>query len=312
MQKDAIVPPQSSVARGIAYGVCAALAWSIYNVAAKYGALEGFMPQDSGFVRFVVGGLLMLPVALRMGLKDMGGVGWPHAIALALCGGPIFVLLINTGFVFSPLSHGVIVPPAASMLSSLFLGWMWLGEKITISRIIGAAILIVAQVLIVFHTLGGDSGELVWLGDLALAGAGFCWGLFTFMVSKWKVDALRGTAALTVISAAIYVPTYLLLFGIPDLPVSSMIVQGFIHGGLSGVIGLFAYAAAVRYLGAGRSGLFPSIVPAVSILISIPVLNQVPTTLEIFAAVLSFAGILTGLGLITMLIRMLRKEASRS
>ncbi|MCO5066291.1 MAG: DMT family transporter [Rhizobiaceae bacterium] len=287
--------------------MCAALAWSVYNVAAKYGALEGFMPQDSGFVRFTFGGLLMLPIALRMGLGDMGGVGWSHAIPLALFGGPIFVLLINTGFVLSPLSHGVIIPPAASMLSSLFLGYMWLGETITTSRIVGAAILIVAQVIIVLHTLGGDGGELVWLGDLALAGAGFCWGLFTFFVSKWKVDALRGTAALTVISAAIYVPIYLFLAGIPDLPVSSMIIQGMIHGGLSGVVGLFAYAAAVRHLGAGRSGLFPSIVPAVSIVISIPVLNQIPNGLEIFAAVLSFAGIVTGLGVTTMLLRVLRR-----
>ena len=309
MHKSVAQPQQVSFWVGILYGVCAGLVWAIYNVAAKVGAIEGFLPQDSGFVRFTVAGLLMLPVVLQMGVRDMGGIGWGRAILLTLTAGPTFVLLINTGFVLSPLSHGVIIPPAASMLSSMILGRVFLGETITRSRIVGAGILIVAQIAIAYDGLSGARGEYVWVGDIALAGAGLCWGLFTFLVSKWKVDALRGTAALSVISAVLYVPAYLVIFGIPDLPVSSMVIQGLIHGGLSGVIGVIAYAAAVRHLGAGRSGLFPSIVPAISILISIPVLDQVPDTLEIVATILSLFGILTGLGVTTLVYRRLRKPA---
>lgn len=308
MQDSAAKPQQVSYALGLFYGTCAGLAWAVYNVAAKVGAIEGFLPQDSGFVRFTVAGLLMLPVALHMGLRDMGGIGWPKSLALALTAGPCFVLLINTGFVLAPLSHGVILPPATSMIVSIILGRLWLGETVTRSRIVGAAILIVAQIAIAFDGLQGARGDYVWVGDLALAGAGTCWGIFTFLVGKWKVDALRGAAALTVISAVLYVPAYLFLFGVPQhLPVSSMVIQGLIHGGLSGCLGLIAYAAAVRHLGAGRSGLFPSMVPALSILISIPVLNQIPDTLEITATILSLFGILTGLGVTTLVYRRLRK-----
>ncbi len=89
--------------QGIAWGVLAVLAWAVYNVGAKVGAAQGFSAPDLTVLRFGVAGLIMLPMLLRMGLRDLGGLGWPRGIALLLAAGPLFGLCVNTGFRNGPL-----------------------------------------------------------------------------------------------------------------------------------------------------------------------------------------------------------------
>ena len=81
--------------RGIAWGVLAVLAWAVYNVGAKVGAAQGFRAPDLTVLRFGVAGLIMLPMLLRMGLRDLGGLGWPRGLALLLAAGPLFGLCVE-------------------------------------------------------------------------------------------------------------------------------------------------------------------------------------------------------------------------
>ena len=104
--------------QGVAWGIVAAMAWATYNVGAKVGAAQGFQPADLTLIRFAVAGLIMLPLLVRAGFRDLGGLGWPRGIVLALLVGPLFGFVVNTGFVLAPLAHGVVLGPAATMLSA--------------------------------------------------------------------------------------------------------------------------------------------------------------------------------------------------
>ena len=127
---------------GIVCGTLAALAWAMGFVAAKHGVQIGFSPADLAFHRFFWSGLLMLPLIVREGLRDLGGIGWSRASVMAILSGPPQSLLAYTGFVLVPLGHGTTIQPACAALSGLVLASLILHEKATLQRIIGGAIII--------------------------------------------------------------------------------------------------------------------------------------------------------------------------
>jgi drug/metabolite transporter (DMT)-like permease len=150
--------------RGIAWGVAAVLAWALYNVGAKLGVAQGFQSQDLTLMRYGVAGLLMLPLLLRGGL---GSLGWGRGLMLTLCVGPLFGLVINTGFVLAPLAHGVVLPPAVTMLSTTLLAWGFAGERPKVAQLIGIVILLTGLVAIAWDGLnaGGCPGPCCkWAG----------------------------------------------------------------------------------------------------------------------------------------------------
>ena len=51
-------------------------AWAAGFVAAKHGIPIGFTPADLAFHRFFWSGLLLIPLVLREGIADLGGIGW--------------------------------------------------------------------------------------------------------------------------------------------------------------------------------------------------------------------------------------------
>src|SRR3989442_11931217 len=91
------LPP---TAAGIACGAGAALFWAAGFVAARHGIAIGFSPADIVFHRFVWAGLVFLPFVARVGLRDLGGVGWAKGVALTLLSGPPIAFLSYAGFLF--------------------------------------------------------------------------------------------------------------------------------------------------------------------------------------------------------------------
>ena len=213
--------------RGIAWGVAAVLAWALYNVGAKLGVAQGFQSQDLTLMRYGVAGLLMLPLILRSGL---GSLGWGRGLMLTLCVGPLFGLVVNTGFVLAPLAHGVVLPPAATMISTTLLAWGFAGERPKVAQLIGIVILLTGLVAIAWDGLNAGTGQAVWLGDLAFIAAGTMWGTFTTLLKRWRVDAVSATAIVSVISMVVFVPGYLIIYGLPQLPAQALASQAVFQG----------------------------------------------------------------------------------
>ena len=69
---------------GIVCGTLAALAWAAGFVAAKHGIQVGFSPADLAFHRFFWTGVLVLPLIVREGLRDLGGIGWGRASVMTV------------------------------------------------------------------------------------------------------------------------------------------------------------------------------------------------------------------------------------
>jgi drug/metabolite transporter (DMT)-like permease len=264
---------------GIVCGTLAALAWAAGFVVAKHGIQVGFSPADLAFHRFFWSGLLVLPLIVREGLRDLGGIGWGRASVMTILSGPPQSLLAYTGFILVPLGHGTTIQPACAALSGLVLASLILHEKATLQRIFGGAIIIAGLLMFGAESLTtiGKSGVG---GDLLFATAGLFWATFGTLLRLWNVAGTRAVTAVGAVSVIVLAPIYLLIYGISGLTKQSLfenLLQAVVQGGIAGALPIYLFAHAVIALGGGRAATFPALVPVFGVIIGYLALGVVPS-----------------------------------
>lgn len=127
---------------GVACGAGAALFWALGFVATRHGLKLGFTPPDLLMHRFLWSGIVFLPIVLRAGIGNLGGIGWGRGLLLMVLGGPVMSLISYTGFLFVPLGHGSVIQPSSATLGGLLLAAVFLRERIPPSRVLGAVAIV--------------------------------------------------------------------------------------------------------------------------------------------------------------------------
>ncbi|MGB7695215.1 MAG: DMT family transporter [Pseudolabrys sp.] len=277
---------------GIVCGTLAALAWAAGFVVAKHGIQVGFSPADLAFHRFFWSGLLMLPLIIREGLRDLGGIGWGRASVMTILSGPPQSLLAYSGFILVPLGHGTTIQPACAALSGLVLASLILHEKATFQRVIGGAIIIAG--LLVFGaeslTTIGNSGVG---GDLLFATAGLFWATFGTLLRLWNVAGTRAVTAVGAVSVILLAPIYLFIYGVSGLAKQSLfenLLQAVVQGGIAGSLPIYLFAHAVIALGGGRAATFPALVPVFGAIIGFLALGVVPSIAQFVGMLIVLVG----------------------
>ena len=277
---------------GIVCGTLAALAWAMGFVAAKHGVQIGFSPADLAFHRFFWSGLLMLPLIVREGLRDLGGIGWGRASVMTVLSGPPQSLLAYTGFILVPLGHGTTIQPACAALSGLILASLVLHEKPTFQRILGGAIIIAGLLMFGAESLTtiGNSGVG---GDLLFATAGLFWATFGTLLRLWNVPGTRAVMAVGAVSVIVLAPVYLFIYGVSGLVKQSLfenLLQAVVQGGIAGSLPIYLFAHAVIALGGGRAATFPALVPVFGVIIGYLALGVVPSLAQFVGMLIVLVG----------------------
>ena len=291
---------------GFLCGVIMAFGASLSFASARAGILGGLLAIDMVFARFIVAGLIMLPLLLRFGVRDLAGIGWRRSAILTVLGGAPFAVLQTGGYGLAPLAHGAVIAPATVTIFATIGAALFLHERLSRNHLAGAAIVLGGIVLIGWDGLAQPSGERAWLGDLMFFTSSVLWAGFTLLLRRWRVPALRATAVVSVLSFLIATPTYLAVMGVghlATLPLGFLAFQGLVQGGLQGAITMIAYNQAVMLLGVSRAVLFPAIVPAASVILGIPIVGEIPSVLQIAGLGLVTLGLLTTVGLFRRLSR---------
>lgn len=284
---------------GLGWGLLAAAIWANYTVLARYAVTSGFTPLDLTLLRFLPGALLMAPFFFRWGWRDLGGIGWRRGLLLTLLAGPGFSLLFMSGFALAPLAHGAVIAPACQMLSGLVLSAWLAHQRWSRESAVGAAGVTLGLVFIGGDGLLHADGPWTLLGDALFMLAGMSWGLFGALSRRWQVDPLRVTAAVVVLSLALFAPPYLLWAdprGMLAAGAGPIALQVLAQGLGAGLVAVLAYSRAAALLGSGRAGFFGAIVPGAASLIAIPVLGEVPGPLQIAGIAAVVAGLLVAFG----------------
>ena len=277
---------------GIVCGTLAALAWAAGFVAAKHGIQIGFAPADLAFHRFFWSGLLVLPLIVRDGLRDLGGIGWGRGLVLSILSGPPQSLLAYSGFILVPLGHGTTIQPACAALSGMVLASLVLHAALTFQRIIGGAVIIVGLLMFGAESVA-TSGNSGVGGDLLFATAGLFWATFGTLLRFWNVPGTRAVMAVAAVSVIVLAPIYLVIYGFSGLVRQSLLenlLQAVVQGGIAGSLPIYLFAHAVIALGAGRAATFPALVPVFGVIIGFLALGAVPSLAQFLGMLIVLVG----------------------
>ena len=292
-------------AAGLAYGLLAAAIWAAYSVLARFAVKAGLSPGDLTLLRFAPGGLLLLPLLLRFGVRDLAGIGWRRGALLALLAGPLFSMLYMSGFTLAPLAHGAVIAPAFQMLAGVGLSAWLARQPLSRESVIGSALIVLGLVCIggdgLLHSAGGKTP----LGDLLFALAGCSWGLFGALSRRWRVDPLRVTTVVVVLSLLTFAPFFAATARFDRLAAAgtAMLLLQIVAQGLgAGLVAVLAFSRAVALLGSARAAFFGALVPGAAVLLAIPVLGEVPSVLQGVGIVAVVAGLLVAFGAVGSLV----------
>ena len=280
-----------STAVGIVCGIGASLFWAAGFAGVRHGLTVGFSPLDLAIHRYFWAGIAFLPLVIRGGVRDLNGIGWGRAILLAILGGPCFVLISNAGFLLVPLGHGGVIQPSCATLGGLLLATIWLGEKITTTRAIGAAV-IVCGLLLIGVELAVAIGIHGVAGDLIFVLTGLMFATFGILLRFWRISAMPATMVISAISLAI-VPVDWAFGGFDRMMAlgwREVLLQVILQGVLAGPAAIYLYAESVDLLGAGRAAVFPSLVPPSVLLIGWLALGETPTVFQLAGVIVVLFG----------------------
>jgi drug/metabolite transporter (DMT)-like permease len=276
---------------GILCGAGAALFWAAGFAAARHGIAIGFSSADLALHRFAWAGFFLLPILLRDGLRDLGGIGWSRGIMLALFGGPPLAIISYAGFLVVPLGHGGVIQPASAALFGLLYASLMLGENLPRERVLGAIVIIAGLCLIGFEALSAI-GRHGLLGDLAFVTAGWCFATFAMLVKLWHLPATRATVIVSVVSLA-DIPIHGVLFGFERMLSFGLwenLVQVIAQGVFAGAGAIYLFARAVVLLGAARAAVFTSLVPAFTLLLGFLFLAEIPSLAQLAGLAIVLVG----------------------
>lgn len=283
---------RSPTVMGILCGTGAALAWAAGFAAARHGVQNGLHPTDIAFHRFVWVGAFMMPLLWRQGLVHLGGIGWRHALVLAVLAGPVQGILSASGFVLAPLAHGAVIQPSNALLGGLILSAIVLGETLHRRRIAGAVAIVAGLLLLGYEALG-TLGTAALLGDLIFVAAGLFWASFTIMLRYWRIAAAQAAMAICAVSLMVYAPLHAVFFGFERMLAAGLfenVLQILVQGLLAGALAIHLASRSVILLGASRASAFPAMVPPSTILIGFLFLGETPTLLQLGGLAIVFVG----------------------
>jgi drug/metabolite transporter (DMT)-like permease len=269
-----LTPASRNLVIGLLFGVVAAITWGGQAVVARSGTVAGYSPLDLAMLRYGAAALVLAPFAWRA-RRALAGIGLPKLLGLVATGGAGNALLFGWGLIYAPASHGGTIAPITAAVMGAVLAVPLLGERPTRGRAVALGVIASGILLIGWDGIGGAHPG-AWRGDIVLVAAGSVWAAFTLLLRRWRIPALAGNAAMSVLSAAVLLPPFLLLGGgaVPDMPWQSSLLQAVGQGVMSTAIATTLYARAGELMGATRTACLTAMVPVAAVLLSVLILGE--------------------------------------
>ncbi len=268
------------------------MGWAAGFVTAKHGVAIGFSPADLAFHRFAWTGLLMLPLVMRDGLLDLGGLGWGRGLTVFILTGPAQAMLAYSGFMLVPLGHGAVIQPACATLFGLLLAWLILHEPLTGRRVAGAIAIVTG--LIVF---GAEALATIGVhgvgGDLLFAAAGIFWAIFGTLLRQWRIAGMQAVIVVGALSVLLFAPLHAFFIGYDTMLRVGLwenLLQIAVQGLLAGALPIYLFGHVVVRLGAGRAATFTALVPGFALVIGYFALGEVPSLPQLAGLVIVAIG----------------------
>lgn len=257
--------------------------------------LRAFSPLEILFLRFVTG-FLALWIACPKRLKVTDKKQELYFAAAGLCGVTLYFLLENIALTYTLASNvGVIVsisPFLIALLAHFFLD----GEKLRAQFFVGFAVALTGIFLISFN--GSAVLQLNPIGDILSALAAVTWAFYSVLtrkISHFGYNTIQTTRKAFFYGLVFMLPALLVLDFSPDteqllVPVNLFNLL-FLGLGASAMC-FVTWGAAVKLLGAVKTGVYIYAVPVITVVTSALILHEKITGLAALGTVLTLAGLI--------------------
>jgi drug/metabolite transporter (DMT)-like permease len=252
-------------------------------------SLEDMSPAVVVFGRTLLGGLVLLPLALRRGALATlrGSLGIVTGLAALQVAGPFLLISFGQEEISSSLA-GILVA-TAPIFTALLAIWVDHDERSTGWRLVGIAAGIVGVGLLLGVDVGGDGAALAGGLMVVLAGLGYALGAFVVKRRLSGPDPV-GTVTLTMLaSAALTVPLAAATApaDMPGLgPLAALATLGVLGTGLAFVI----FYTLITNFGPARAALVAYIAPGFAVAYGVALLDERFTAGTAAGLVLILAG----------------------
>ena len=272
-----------------------ALAMLIYGsnfVISRHAVLNGLSAHDMLALRFAVAGLILLPVFWRAGVRDCAGIGWRRGVILTVMSGFPMSFLMMQGLTMAPAAHGASIGPGTVTLIGIIGGVLLFGTQLTTALMVGVAIVLAGLLALALAATTATHMPNLLLGDLCFLGVGLIWGGYPLALQLWKIDGLKATAVVSVLSM-LYLPVYALVYfrGFDVAPWQAIVFHGINQGLINVVIGLWLWAWATKILGVAVAGRFPPMIPVIGTILGMPVLGEWPGAIQLVGIAMIVGGL---------------------
>ena len=279
-------PMTNTKLHGTLWAALTVIVWSAWPAFTRLAVTESVTPADIVLLRYGIGGLILLPVLLRLA-GSMPRHAWLEGLWFALLQGAPLAMLTAQGLALAPAGHLTLSTGLMPLFTSL-LCFYFLGEAISRLRKYGLALITLGALAI-----GGVSIASIhldyWKGDILFVCAGMLGSVYLLRMRRSGLSALQGAALLSVYSLLIYLPFFVFFFWgtskLTQIPVSDLLFQGFYQGVLMGALTIFSLGRSTMLIGAPATAMSLALLPVASFLLAFFILDEVPTFFEILGAI---------------------------
>lgn len=247
--------------------------WSTWLVISRAGAKSELTIFDLAALRYGISALVTIPVVLYF--KPWKTLSLFRMVTVSMCLGPLYVFCVFGGFVFAPVAHGGIFLNGSLPVLTLFIGIIFLSQRISFTQIVGLILIFLAS-LLSLKDVSHSVTPVTWKGDVLFFISAIFFSCYLILARQWSLSMMEVVFCSSILNSLIYLPIWFFLLpkGLPNLLSGEFVLQMFYQGVMPNVVGLLLVAYAAKNIGSAVTAAFLAGVPPLSTVIGFIFLNE--------------------------------------
>ncbi|MEP3844469.1 MAG: DMT family transporter [Paracoccaceae bacterium] len=267
------------------------LVWSFWLIVSRVANQSGLTVYDLAALRYGLAALVAAPLCLYY--KPWRGLSLWKVSVLSFVLGPVYILIVFSGFLFAPAAHGGIFMNGVLPLISIAFAVIFLRVLPSFQQALGAVLILVSTVVLAWDA-SVSSGEDAWIGDLLFLIGALFFSTYMILSERWQLGAMQIIFCGTIVNAALYLPVWFLWLpsGLVEAPIGPLLLQAVYQGFVPNLMGLLFIAHASRTIGNGNTSFILAAVPGGGAILGALILGESLNLLSILALVILTSGLM--------------------
>ena len=276
---------------GYAAAWCIVFVWSFWLIVSRVANQSGLTIYDLAAFRYGLAALIAVPLCLYY--KPWRGLRLVQIAVLSFILGPVYILVVFSGFLYAPAAHGGIYMNGVLPLISILFALVLIRVLPSLRQATGAVLILVSAIALALDA-SVSSGKDAWIGDLLFLVGALFFSIYMILSERWKLGAMQIIFCGTIVNAVLYLPVWYfwLPSGLSDAPMGPLLLQAIYQGFVPNLIGLLFIAHASQNIGTGNTSFILAAVPGGGAILGALILGETLSLIGILALILLTSGLL--------------------